>query len=306
MASTADDLLSRVSKYRYIFKPKNSPVLTRELVGKILDLIGRGITEFTVSLDLGLSSELVKYVSSRSCVQIRGTCIELSKLEGLKESFVYVIKGTALVPVAWYDENLRKYYKLKPVGCDKAPTLEINGVHMHRCEGTDPWRDSMCKVRSLGRLRNAVVLDTCTGLGYTASIAADHGAALVLTSEVDPNVIEIATYNPWSKGLASKGIVTIKADVIEAVRELPDNVFTHVIHDPPRFNIAGELYSRDFYSELYRVLRRGGKLFHYTGMPFKHSNVSMLKGIKRRLELAGFHVIKWVEDAQGFIAVKPS
>ncbi len=306
MAGAADDLLSRVSRYRYVFKPKDLPVLTRELADKILNLIGKGVTEFTVTLDLGLSSELVKYVGSCNCVQIRGVCLELSKLEELKEGFVYVIKDSALVPVAWYDEKLCKYYKLKPVGCDKAPTLEISGIHMHRCEGIDPWRDSLCKVSQLGRLRSAIVLDTCTGLGYTASIAANHGAALVLTSEVDPNVIEIATYNPWSKRLASKGVVTIKADIVEVIRELPDNVFTHIVHDPPRFNVAGELYSRDFYSELYRVLRKGGKLFHYTGMPFKHSNVSVLKGIKRRLELAGFRVIKWVEDAQGFIAVKYS
>ena len=304
MTDMADELLSRISKYRYVFKPKNLPVLTQEMADKILSHIRKGNAEFTVTLDLGLSSELVRYVSRYNCVQIREVCLELSELEGLREGFVYVIKGSALVPVAWYDGKLRKYYKLRPTGIDKAPTLEISGIHMHRCEGTDPWRDSICKVRQLGRLRNAIVLDTCTGLGYTASIAGVRGAALVLTSEVDPNVIEIATYNPWSKGLASKDIVTIKADITEAIRELPDDIFTHIIHDPPRFNIAGELYSRDFYSELYRVLRRGGKLFHYTGMPFKHSNVSVLKGIKKRLELVGFHVIKWIEDAQGFIAVK--
>ncbi len=304
MINVISDLLDRVNKYRYVFKPKNLPVLTREAAIRILNLINEGAVRFNITLDLGLSSELVKYRSGRGCVQIRDVCLELSKLEKLKEGFVYVIKSSALVPIAWYDDRMRKYYKLKPIRYDKAPTLEISGIHMHRYVGTDPWNDSVSKVNQLGKLRKAIVLDTCTGLGYTASIAADRGALLVLTSEIDPNVIEIATYNPWSKKLASKGIVTIKADIVEVIRELPENTFTHIIHDPPRFSIAGELYSVDFYSELYRVLRKGGKIFHYTGMPYKHSNVSVLKGIKRRLELVGFRVIKWVEDAQGFIAIK--
>ena len=42
-----------------------------------------------------------------------------------------------------------------------------------------------------------------------------------------------------------------------------------VLHDPPRFGIAGELYSQSFYDQLARVLRPRGRLFHYTGTPNK-------------------------------------
>jgi len=302
--SVVSELLGSVRKYRYVFKPKSLPVLTREVVDDILTYVGKGVTEFYVTLDLGLSKELVRYVSNEKCVEIRDSCIDLAYLGSIKDGFIYVVKDLSILQIAWYDHELRKYYKLKPVGRDKAPTLEINGIHMHRCGNLDPWSDSEIKVRQLGMLRNAVVLDTCTGLGYTASIARRYGAYFVLTSEVDPNVIEIATYNPWSKELASTNIETVLADITKLIYELPSNAFTHIIHDPPRFSVAEELYSREFYAELYRVLRRNGRLFHYTGTPFKHSNVSLLKGIKRRLELVGFHVIRWDEEAQGFIAVK--
>ena len=41
-----------------------------------------------------------------------------------------------------------------------------------------------------------------------------------------------------------------------------------ILHDPPRFGIAGELYSQGFYYEqLARILKRRGRLFHYTGSP---------------------------------------
>ena len=48
-----------------------------------------------------------------------------------------------------------------------------------------------------------------------------------------------------------------------------DNSVGGILHDPPRFGIAGELYSQSFYDQLARVLERKGRLFHYTGTPNK-------------------------------------
>jgi predicted methyltransferase len=62
-----------------------------------------------------------------------------------------------------------------------------------------------------------------------------------------------------------------------------------LLHDPPRFGIAGELYSQVFYAQFARVLHRGGRLFHYTGRPNQlTSGRDVPREVARRLELAGF------------------
>ncbi|MDP2717459.1 MAG: SAM-dependent methyltransferase, partial [Candidatus Micrarchaeota archaeon] len=80
--------------------------------------------------------------------------------------------------------------------------------------------------------------------------------------------------------------------------------FDVACHDPPRLSMAGELYGLAFYRELFRVLRRGGKLFHYTGAPGKKSGKNISRGVKARLLEAGFSGIRWHEDLQGFTAHK--
>jgi predicted methyltransferase len=47
-------------------------------------------------------------------------------------------------------------------------------------------------------------------------------------------------------------------------------------------------------------------LFHYTGEPGKHSNFSVVRGVKERLEKAGFKVLGFDGDSQGYIALKVS
>ncbi|MCX7055401.1 MAG: SAM-dependent methyltransferase, partial [Proteobacteria bacterium] len=74
-----------------------------------------------------------------------------------------------------------------------------------------------------------------------------------------------------------------------AIRGLADVSFDAILHDPPRFGLAGELYSQDFYDELARVLRPGGRLFHYTGTPNRlTSGRDVPHEVERRLRLAGF------------------
>ena len=63
-----------------------------------------------------------------------------------------------------------------------------------------------------------------------------------------------------------------------------------ILHDPPRFGIAGELYSQAFYDELARVLPRKGRLFHYTGSPNKlTSGRDVPLEVANRLKHAGFN-----------------
>jgi predicted methyltransferase len=75
-----------------------------------------------------------------------------------------------------------------------------------------------------------------------------------------------------------------------------------ILHDPPRFGIAGELYSQSFYYELARVLKRHGRLFHYTGSPNKlTSGRDVPREVAKRLEQAGFQV-QAIGD--GLLAIK--
>ena len=69
----------------------------------------------------------------------------------------------------------------------------------------------------------------------------------------------------------------------------PSESVDAILHDPPRFGIAGELYSQVFYDHLARVIRRKGKLFHYTGTPNKlTSGRDVPNEVAKRLRQAGF------------------
>lgn len=198
----------------------------------------------------------------------------------------------------------RRYYKLKAVAVDKAPTVEIDGIHMHRVVGVDPWVDAELKVKYLGVKRGDVVLDTCMGLGYTAIHSLLKGAKTVYTVEIDENLFWIAARNPWSRSLSNENIVKTKGDVTEVISRFNDNTFSKVIHDPPRFTAStGDLYGFEFYLELYRVLKPCGKLYHYTGEP--RSNTKLVKGVGGRLRKTGFVNVRFIGEIEGYIAFKP-
>ena len=85
------------------------------------------------------------------------------------------------------------------------------------------------------------------------------------------------------------GLTLVRGDVAAEIGALPDKGFDAVLHDPPRFGIAGELYSQAFYDHLARVLRPRGVLFHYTGTPNKlTSGRDVPKEVANRLRQAGF------------------
>ena len=293
-------------QYEYKFYPQKVPLFTYDTIAEILSQIEKNANKIRITIDLGLTYSIGKIIGNYIQIDKYSVSIEtIKKHENRKkDDVVYAYIDGELIPLTIYDDNRKNFYKLKCLGRSIAPTLEINGIHMHRIEGIDPFKDAELKVRSLGKIRNAIILDTCMGLGYTAINAIKYGAKLVITVEKDPNVIKLASFNPWSWNLASSSIRTLHADICTVIREIPDDSFTHIIHDPPRINIAGELYSLELYKEFYRILRPRGKIFHYTGAPGKHTNIRYLKGIKERLEKAGFVGIQWIDRAQGFLAFK--
>ena len=87
---------------------------------------------------------------------------------------------------------LGRAYSLMPT--EGAPTLLVWGIPMHRIKGTNPQRDTLTKIQAIAPVAGRV-LDTCTGLGYTA-IEAARTAEQVVTIELDPTVLEVARLQP--------------------------------------------------------------------------------------------------------------
>jgi predicted methyltransferase len=70
--------------------------------------------------------------------------------------------------------------------------------------------------------------------------------------------------NPWSPEVGN-GLILTHGDITDEIVMLPNESVDAILHDPPRFGIAGDLYSQNFYGQLARVIKHKGKLFHYTG-----------------------------------------
>ena len=175
---------------------------------------------------------------------------------------------------------------------------------MHRVKNTDPASDTKEKIKALGTLHSGGrFLDTSFGIGYTAIELGKYGK--VTTVDVDPGAIEIAKLNPWSSPLFSNpNIEIVVGDIREVIDTFSDNEFSHILHDPPSFQLADELYSLEFYRKLFRVLKDGGVLFHYIGDPNSKLGSTVTRGVVERLNEAGFGKIEHKPEAFGVVASK--
>jgi predicted methyltransferase len=219
-----------------------------------------------------------------------------------KNPAVFLVEDPPRI-IAFFDES---YYKLEPIE-NTAPTLEIDGIRMHRTKYQTPLEDARNKISLVSVSEGEDVLDICTGLGYTA-IESYRKKARVITIEKDPNVIEIAEHNPYSrelfKGIEERKITLLNEDASEAIESFADESFNVILHDPPRFSLAGELYSGSFYRELYRVLREGGRMLHYVGKPgSRYRGKDFISGIEQRLTDCGFQTER-TEDNESILAYK--
>lgn len=216
------------------------------------------------------------------------------------ENGCYVLEGNLIQKVEFFSAFTNRYYSLMPT--EAAPTMLISGIPMHRIKGTNPMEDTRQKLKALGRA-NGLVLDTTTGLGYTAILAAKT-ANQVITIEFDPTVIEVCRANPWSQELfTNPKIQQLIGDSADLAPTFPDETFNAIIHDPPTFNLAGHLYSGELYATFYRILRSNGKLFHYIGNPESRYGATTGRGVVNRLRSAGFTVSPR-ERAFGVVAEK--
>ena len=255
------------------------PLLTLKVHDQLLAARGAGAGALDVSLDLGRSVTTVEVgTDDWTWRGVRypypGAC---------KARTVYYWKGDAFAPAARYGSAL---VKLVPTEWGP-PTFEIDGIKMLPTAEVSPWEDARRKV-ALVRPRDKVVLDTCGGLGYFAAWCLESGASRVLSFEKNPDVLWLRSLNPWSPR-AHESLSLVEGDVVDTIATLADASVDVVLHDPPRFGTAGELYSLAFYRELTRVLRRRGRLFHYTGTPNAlTSGRDVPREVARRLREAGF------------------
>jgi len=277
-------------------------ILSHVQVERILTAREEGQAVVAVSLDLGLTT--VEIVLEPGGIRLPdGQLLAWRHLEeiGGSERGCFVIESGEPRKVQFFSEASNRLYSLMPT--EGAPTMLVSGIPMHRFKGIDPHRDTLLKIKAVAPVVGQV-LDTATGLGYTA-IEAARTADHVTTVEIEPAALEVARLNPWSQPLFDDPKITqVVGDVIAEVESFEDEAFDCIIHDPPAFNLAGDLYSGEFYRQLFRVLRRGGRMFHYIGDLESKSGRVVSKGALRRLQEAGFSRVVRRPEAFGLVAYK--
>lgn len=260
---------------------------------KILDSMEAGTAEIEISLDLGLTTQRV--VLSQQNWDLD----DLRKISENTDSVYFITEdGTFEAAIRG-----RHFYKLHSTGESSPPALLIDGVLMHRVKDVSPVEDAEMKARLCAR-RGADLLEVCTGLGYSTIACLDMGVRSIVTIERDHEVIDLARVNPWSKRLfTDERVRLIDGDAVEKVQSFEGSMFDSILHDPPRFSMSPELYTAEFYSQLWRVMRPKGILYHYVGTPgAKHGRRDMQKGIMTRLRVAGFRDVSRDEGSLGVTA----
>ena len=262
----------------------SGPLLVRLIAESLLVARDSGERDWSGSLDLGVSTTTAQpdthtWQWGDRCYPYPGP---------LRDRTIYFWDGEEFVATSRFAGSL---IKLVPTEWG-APTFEIDGIKMLPTSKESPFEDARRKV-ALIEPRGKRVLDTCAGLGYFAACCLEAGVTRIDSYEKNADVLWLRTLNPWSPdpdSPASGGRLHLNhADISEAIVGIADASVDALLHDPPRFGIAGELYSQAFYDQLARVLRRGGKLYHYTGSPNKlTSGRDVPREVSKRLEKAGF------------------
>ena len=263
----------------------------------------QGQTSIEVSPDLGISTVTVQ-VLHEGIHFPSGEQVSWQQLEKIKKSNVncFLIEPDgSMRPIQVFSEATNRMCSLLPT--KRTPSMLIAGFTMHRIVDIDPMQDTLKKIATLIPITGRV-LDTATGLGYTA-IEAAKTAEQVVTIELDPGAQDIARLNPWSRGLFDNPkIQQIMGDAYEVVSTFENDSFSAILHDPPVFSLAGELYSGAFYRELHRILKRGGKLFHYIGNLDSKSSGTVARGALKRLQESEFTRVVKRPEAFGVVAYK--
>ena len=228
------------------------PLLTRPLGEALIAARDAGADTWTGSLDLGRSSGEARL--DADAWEWRGQRYPWPGK--LKDRTIHYWDGDEFAAVSRYSGAL---IKLVPTEWG-APTFEIDGIKMLPTAKASPMEDAQRKV-ALVQPRGKTVLDTCGGLGYFAACCLEAGATRIQSFEKNADVLWLRTLNAWSPDPEAPEfggrLQLAHDDVTQAIAQIADASVDALLHDPPRFGIAGELYSQVFYDQLARVLRRG-------------------------------------------------
>lgn len=287
--------------------PQNSDaepvvVLSHFQAQDLLDAHDQGIEQLFISLDLGLSEAEVQ-LTEEEVVFHSEIHLYWDQIHAIHadENSCFLVRTDDFEKIISFSETVNRVYSLMPTR--SAPTLLVSGIPMHRIKDTDPMQDTLSKIKAVKPL-NGNVLDTATGLGYTA-IEAARTARKVITIELDPEVLEIARLNPWSRQLFENPRIEQKiGDSYEMVMPFDERSFDIVLHDPPTIALDGDLYGEQFYRQLFRLLKDKGRLFHYIGNPDSPSGRSTTPGVIKRLSEVGFSDVHRAPEAFGVVATK--
>ncbi len=279
------------------------PIILSYIQAEVLLAARRaGLASVEVSSDLGLTT-ITASIDAEGVTFPTGGHLSWQAIEKIHESQVncFVVERDTIKTIQVFSEYTNRMCSLLPTR--GAPSMLVAGFVMHRIKDVDPMQDTKRKIAAIAPVVGRV-LDTATGLGYTA-IEAARTADEVVTIELDPGAQEMARLNPWSQELFSNPkIKQVMGDASEVVETLEDASFSRIIHDPPTFSLAGDLYSGAFYRQLHRLLKRGGRLYHYIGDPDSKASGGVTRGALRRLQEAGFARVVRRPEAYGVVAYK--
>jgi uncharacterized protein len=262
----------------------------------------RGERSATTSPDLGITQVDIA-LDENGVAFTDGTFVSWDAISLISETTNQCYRIVDNVPISIQFFSSDTNWNRSLMATAGAPTTLVAGFPMHRIKDTDPYKDTRAKIAAISPLTGRV-LDTTTGLGYTA-IEAARTAEHVTTIELDSAAIEVARMNPWSRELFDNPRISlIIGDAYECIASFADGSFQRVLHDPPSFSLAGELYSEAFYRQIFRVLTPKGRLFHYIGDPDSSLGKRITAGVLRRLNAAGFGRVERYPAAYGVVAYK--
>lgn len=256
-----------------------------------------------MSLDLGKTQEKIFINSEEKFALIRDEKVAFDELKKTKEETFYTIVEGKVLAIEMFGSETNLYYKLKPTA--DWPTIMLSSVPMHRFKTVSPKTSAELMVKEISPVKG-IVLDCCCGLGYTSIIEAkNENCEKVIVFEKDENVLKLAEYNPYSDELfTNKKINLTIGSVYDEIKKIESNSIDRILHDPPTTSFGKELFSSEFYAQLYRVLKIKGILYHYCPNPGKTKGTEYWPTIQKMLIKNGFADATYDKESSGIRATK--